>query len=112
MDLRTALIAEFIIGFVIVALVTAFYGIIAPWYKHSAGRYIFGLLGSITLVMSNSIIRLVFPNLPGKEFTSFVLLGLFILSISAVGWGIYKAQIKSYRKRKFIKSEKERHREL
>jgi hypothetical protein len=112
LDLRSALIWEFCIGFVISVVVTLFYGIIAPWYKHSAGRYIFGLLSSISLVMSNSIIRLAFPNLPAKELTSFILLGLFVLSMAAVGWGIYNAQIKNYRRRRFIKSEKERHREL
>ncbi len=112
MGLRDILLIEVIIGFVVTALVTIFYGVIAPWYKQSAGRYIFALLLAITLVLTNSMIRILFPGLPGTPIAGIVLFGFYILAMVSIGIGVYKAQIGHYRRKKFIKEEKERHRQL
>jgi hypothetical protein len=112
MEVRDILITEIWIGAVITILVTVGYGIIAPWYKQSAGRYIFGLLLSLSLLLINSVVGIFFPGLEGRRLVGALLFGLYIMAISAIGFGIYRAQLNGYRKRKFVEQEKERHRQL
>lgn len=112
MDTRDVLIFEMFIGWAVTALVTVFYGIIAPWYKQSAGRYIFGLLLALTLVLTNSMIRIFFPGFDGGRIGGIVLFGFYIVAMVSIGVGVYKAQICHYRRMKFIRREKERHRQL
>lgn len=112
MEPRDILIVEVAIGFFVTALVTIFYGLIAPWYKQSAGRYIFGLLLALTLVLANSFVRLFFPAFDQQRIGGMVLFGFYILAILSVGAGIYSAQIGRYKRKKFIEREKERHRQL
>lgn len=85
-------IGEIWTGYLVTTLVLGYYGITAPWYKYPEGRYIFGLLASIWLVLTNSIIRLGFPR---EEWPIYVGLGLFfifIVAMASVGWGIWCAQ--------------------
>lgn len=113
MDLREILVVEVIIAYVVTALVTVFYGVIAPWYKQAAGRYIFYLLLSLALLLTNSVIRFLFPNfVDGGRIIGIFLFGFYIVSIVLIGNGIYKAQITHWNKRRFISKEKERHRQL
>ena len=85
-------IAEFWAGYGISVLVTAYYGLTAPWYKYPEGRYIFFLLASITLVLTNSAIRLIFPGVTWTGIVGMILFGLFVIAMSAIGWGIWCAQ--------------------
>jgi hypothetical protein len=84
-----------VIGYVITLAVTVFYGVIASWYKNPAGRYIFILLLSITLVLTNSVLRIIFPGQIWLAISGLILFGLYMLSICALGVGIYNAQIRS-----------------
>jgi len=95
-DIRLLGIIEYVIGYIVTLAVTVFYGVAASWYKNPAGRYIFILLLSITLVLTNSMIRIIFPS---QLWTSYVGLGLFafyILAMFSLGVGIYNAQIRRY----------------
>lgn len=112
MDTRSLLIYEVIAGFAITAIVTLFYGIVAPWYKQSAGRYIFGLLLALTLILSHTILRIWIPSLDPYRFGSILLFGFYIVAIASIGFGVYRAQIGHYKKNRFIRQEKERHRQL
>jgi hypothetical protein len=84
-----------VIGYIITLAVTVFYGVIASWYKNPAGRYIFVLLLSITLVLTNSVLRIIFPGQIWLAISGLILFGLYMLSICALGVGIYNAQIRS-----------------
>lgn len=112
MDTRDVLLLEYVIGYVITALVTVFYGVIAPWYKHSAGRYIFGLLLAISLVLTNSMIRIFFPQYDEGRYFGIVLFGFYIFAMVSIGVGVYNAQIGHWKRKRFIKNEQERHRQL
>lgn len=112
MTITELLYFEFLVGFGLTVGVTLFYGIVAPWYKQSAGRYIFGLLLSLSIVMLNTVLRIYIPALNKAQWLSAALFGLYILSIAAIGVGVYKAQITRYRRKKFIQDEKDRHRQL
>lgn len=106
---RDFLVAEVIIGFIITAIVTVFYGLVAPWYKQSAGRYIFGLLASLTLVLSNTVLRIFFPFIDNSRVLGAVLFGVYIIAIGLIGIGIYNAQVLRHDRKKFIKNEKDLH---
>lgn len=112
MEPRDILIIEVVIGFFVTALVTIFYGLIAPWYKQSAGRYIFALLLALTLVLANSVVRVLFPAFDQQRIGGIVLFGFYIVAMVSIGIGVYSAQIGRYRRKKFIQREKERHRQL
>lgn len=112
MDTRDVLLLEIAIGFVITALVTIFYGIVAPWYKQSAGRYIFGLLLALTLILTNSVLRLFVPHFDEGRYFGVLLFGFYIFAMVSIGVGVYNAQIRHWRKKRFVKSEQERHRQL
>lgn len=112
MDTRDVLIVEILIGFVVTALVTVFYGVVAPWYKQSAGRYIFALLLALSLVLTNTIVRVFFPTFDNGRLFGIILFGFYIFAIGSIGIGVYKAQIGHWKKKRFIREEKERHRQL
>lgn len=112
MDTRGLLVAEILIGFAVTGLVTLFYGVVAPWYKQSAGRYIFGLLLALTLILLNTVVRVFFPTFDNGRLFGLILFAFYIIAILAVGVGIYHAQITHWRKKRFIKREKETHRQL
>ncbi len=112
MDVRGFLISEIAVGWAITLLVTVLYGVVAPWYKQSAGRYIFGLLLSLTAVLSNTVFHIFFPDVENSQIIAVVLFAYYIGAVLAIGVGIYRAQVSGYRKKKFVVQEKERHREL
>lgn len=112
MEVREVLIAEITIGWGITLLVTGMYGIVAPWYKVAAGRYIFGLLLSLTAVLSNTVFHIFFPDAVGSAILAVILFAYYVVAVLAIGIGIYRAQINGYRKKKFVVEEKERHRQL
>lgn len=112
METRYVLLSEITIGWGITTLVTILYGVVAPWYKQSAGRYIFGLLLSLTAILSNTVFHIFFPNAEGSQIFAVILFAYYIVSVLAIGIGIYRAQVSGYRRRKFVVEEKERHREL
>lgn len=95
-DLKFISIMLIVIGYIFTLAVTVFYGVIASWYKNPAGRYIFSLLVCITLVLSNSILRIIFPGQTWTLVTGLILFGLYVISIAALGVGIYNAQIRSH----------------
>lgn len=107
-ELRSFLIGEVIVGFIITAVVTVFYGFVAPWYKQSAGRYIFGLLLSLSLVLTNTVLKVFFPFLETRLLGA-ILFGIYIVSIICIGVGIYNAQIRRHQRKKFIQEERDRH---
>ena len=90
-DLRMIQLAELWMGFAISLVVTAYYGIFAPWYKSPEGRYIFFLLLSITLVLTNSVVRFLFPG-DASRVAGMVLFAVFIIAMASIGWGIWCAQ--------------------
>lgn len=92
-----------LVCFALCAAITAMYTILAPWYKSSAGRQIAGLLGSITLVLGVSAIRIVLGEFPFRMELSLILLWVFTLAVASVGWGIFNAQIRQYRKVRTLK---------
>jgi hypothetical protein len=113
MEVRDILIFEVFLGTVITVVVTVGYGLIAPWYKQAAGRYIFGLLLSLSLLLANTVTGIFWQGLgDGRRVIGAVLFALYIIAISAIGFGIYRAQLNGYRRRKFVEQEKERHRQL
>jgi len=93
----------FMVGFAITFLVWISYTILAPWYKQAAGRYIWGLLFAILMVLSISAVRIVFGEFPFRKELAFISIGLFFISIGAVGIGIYRAQFRRYRYTKLRK---------
>lgn len=81
------------------------YSFLAPWYKHPMGRLVWALFLAIALVLSVSFVRLIIGDYP---FRREVALGTFILLdlvITACGYGIYKAQIKGYIKKKALEKQ-------
>lgn len=91
--------------FALCAVIMIVYTLLAPWYKSSAGRQIAGLLGSLTLVLGVSISRIVLGEFPFQRELSLILLWVFTLAIFSVGWGIFNAQIRQYRKVRTLKKE-------
>lgn len=85
------------IGFAITTFVLLFYSVVAPWYRTAAGRYIWGLLLSLSLVLSVSEVRILFGEFPYRREIALVAFGGFLAAIFAVGVGIYRAQFKSLR---------------
>lgn len=112
MDTRDVLIAEIFISFAVTFVVTAMYGVVAPWYKQSAGRYIFGLLASLTAILANSVFRIIFPDIMSAQIIAVILFAYYIIAILSIGAGVYKAQVRGYLRSKFVVQEKERHREF
>lgn len=113
MDNETYLVVSrvvFLIGFVVSGLVWLFYTIVAPWYKVAAGRYIWSLLLAIFLVLSVSVVRLVFGDFPFRREIAIGAFVGFLIALLSVGIGIYRAQIASCRKKRFIKEFRESHR--
>src|SRR5213595_316885 len=94
-DIRSFSILLIVIGYIITLAVTVFYGVIASWYRNPAGRYIFILLLSITLVLTNSMIRIIFPGATWTRVTGLILFGMYIIAIFSLGVGIYNAQIRN-----------------
>lgn len=95
-ELRSILYVEYVVGFVVTFVVTLFYGIVAPWYKTPSGRYIFTLLLSLTLILGNAVIRILFREWPYGYFVGAVLFAFYVVAMIAVGIGIYNASIKRY----------------
>ena len=85
------------------------YTALAPWYKYSAGRYIWGLLTAIVILLTITILRFLIPGLPYRQ--QLILFGLvaFDISIMGMGIGIYKAQVLRYYKAKFATQERIKH---
>lgn len=83
--------AEIWIGYGITTAVAAYYGITFPWHKSHEGRYIFGLLASIWLVLTNSIFRILFPRQEWPIYVGMVLFAVFIVAMASVGWGLWCA---------------------
>jgi len=85
------------------------YSALAPWYKYSAGRYIWGLLTAIVILLGITIFRFLVPGMPFRQ--PLIIFGLvaFDLSIIGMGIGIYKAQVLRYYKYKFATQERIKH---
>lgn len=96
-DTRTISIFLIFVGWGVTLLVTGFYGLFAPWYKQASGRYIFSLLASIAAVLSNSMVRILFPGQDWSTWTGIVLFIGFIITMIAMGVGIFNAQIRHTR---------------
>lgn len=82
------------------------YSVLAPWYKYSAGRYIWGLLTALTVLLGITISRFILPSM---EYRMVLILGglaLFDIAILGMGVGIYKAQVLRYYKYKFATQER------
>lgn len=97
-----------IMGWCISLVVWLGYTAVAPWYKIAAGRYIWGLLTSIMLLLSVTISRFLFPGLPFRQELILFALIAFNIAMLSVGVGIYKAQILRYYKAKFVQKEREK----
>jgi hypothetical protein len=91
-NVRLIQIIELWMGYGITSLVFAYYSITAPWYKYPEGRYIWGLLCSIWLVLTNSMVRIIFPGVQWTSIAGMILFGVFIIAMASVGWGIWCAQ--------------------
>lgn len=100
-----------IIGWSVTFVVWLGYTAVAPWYKYSAGRYIWGLLFAILATLSTTMLRFIFPGLPYRMELILGTLALFDLAMILMGVGIYKAQILRYHKAKFVQQEREKHRQ-
>lgn len=112
MDIRAITGLEVLVGFTVTVLVTFFYGVFAPWYKQSAGRYIFGLLLSLTLLTGFFAGITFYREIFRGPVVGLIVYATYIVAITFMGVGIFKAQIGQYRKRKFIRAEIQRHRQL
>lgn len=98
-------------GFVITFIVWVGYSVAAPWYKYSAGRYIWGLLTSLTGLFTVFVARYILEGYPFQRELILITLMLYCFAMLGMGYGIYKAQILRYHKAKFVQSERERHRQ-
>jgi len=94
-----------IIGWVITFVTWLGYTAIAPWYKYSAGRYIWGLLFTILGILGSSLLRFFFPGFPYREEAIILALVMFDLALLGMGIGIYKAQIFRYHKAKTLEKQ-------
>ncbi len=97
-----------IVGWSVTFVVWLGYTSMAPWYKYSAGRYIWGLLLAILAVLSTTMLRFIFPGLPFRMELILATLALLDLALFGMGVGIYKAQILRYHKAKFVQEKLER----
>ena len=89
-DIRTVTIILIWWGYALTLGVTAYYGFRRPWYRYSEGRILFFLLLSITLLLTNTIIRLVFPGAV-PSWVGLLLFGVYMVAIAGIGVGIYQA---------------------
>jgi hypothetical protein len=87
-------------GFVITLAVTLLYGCLAPWYKSETGRSFFTLLSALTLLLLNSVQRLVFGKTDLTLWIGLVLFVLYCIAMIFVGWHVYQAQVVRYVKNK------------
>ena len=104
-------VARFLVisGWSLTFIVWVGYSAVAPWYKYSAGRYIWGLLTALLALFTTVVLGYAFDGYPLQRELVLVTLLLYSFSMLGMGVGIYKAQILRYHKAKFIKSERERH---
>jgi hypothetical protein len=91
-DIRAIQISELWVGYGITTLVFGYYSFTAPWWRYPEGRYIWGLLASIWMVLTNSVVRFLFPGVTWTPIAGMALFGVFIIAMASVGWGIWCAQ--------------------
>ncbi len=99
MDIRALIefyYLEIYLGTAVTVVVTMGYGILAPWYRNAFGIQMFGLLASLSGVLVNFCIRITFPRAEWSLYVGAVLFGLFILSMTTLGFNIYKSQLKRF----------------
>lgn len=84
------------VAFVLTAGVTALYGIVAKWQRTPEGKYIFMLLGALTLVLGIYIFRVHFRYVPYTIVAAIVFMAYYLVAIVTMGFGIYRATIKRY----------------
>lgn len=90
-------IVEVQIGFLCTLIVAGLYGFIAPWWKTTEGRYVFGLIASLALVLGNTTLRIWFrDDYPYTIIIGVVLFAFYIVAVIVMGVGIYRATIKRY----------------
>jgi hypothetical protein len=82
------------------------YTALAPWYKYSSGRYIWGLLTAILALLVITIMRFIIPGYPFRFQLVIAGLILFDIAIIGMGFGIYNAQVLRYYKAKFASQER------
>jgi hypothetical protein len=92
-----------ITGFTVTLSVTLMYGCLAPWYKSDTGKSFFTLLSALTLILSNSMLRIVFGRQEWTTSVGMILFTLYILAMGFIGWHVYQAQVARYRKNKKVK---------
>lgn len=89
-----------VVGWSITTVVWLGYSVIAPWYKISAGRYIWGLLTALFGLFSVFLAIIILDDFDfRREFILVSLLG-YCFGVLGIGIGIYRAQIVRYYKAK------------
>ncbi len=78
----------------------------APWYKYQAGWTIWGLLGSITLILSVFVLRVIFGEFPFRRELATITLLLLPIALGSVGISIYCTRRKQIQIKKLAEFEK------
>lgn len=71
----------FIATFVSDTIFVILYGFLAKWYRSAAGRHLLYFSLVVSLTYLNSVLRLIFPNLPFRMETSDVVVVLIFLVV-------------------------------
>ena len=86
------------------------YTILAPWSKSALGRIVWTKLFANVLILLVPFLQVMFSEVPYRREFSIFAMGLFILAIILVGYGIYTTQLRGYLKyRRAVRKAKKQH---
>lgn len=85
-----------VIAFIVSTTAFLGYAILAPWARSAIGRLICALLFTLSLVLLVPFLQITLGDLPFRREFSVGAMGLYIIVMVAVSYGIYVTQIRGY----------------